>query len=59
MQQTVDPPRCPLLLAVALGAFVYSPLRTDPVAVLAVQVGLFPLLALSGVFMWKGAALRR
>ena len=48
-----------LLLAVALGAFVYSPLRTEPAAVLGVQVVLFPLLALSGLFMWKGAALRR
>ncbi|MDS0260150.1 hypothetical protein NDI56_12165 [Haloarcula sp. S1CR25-12] len=48
-----------LVLAVALGAFVYSPLRTDPTAVLAVQVGLFPLLALSGLLLWKGAALRR
>lgn len=48
-----------LLLAVALGVFVYSPLRTAPRAVLAVQAVCFPLLALSGVLMWKGAALRR
>ena len=48
-----------LVLAVALGAFVYSPLRTDPRAVLAAQVALFPLLALSGVLLWKGPALRR
>jgi len=48
-----------LLLAVALGAFVYSPLRTEPLAVLAVQAVLFPLLALSGLVMWKGPALRR
>ncbi|MDS0282506.1 hypothetical protein [Haloarcula onubensis] len=48
-----------LLLAVAAGAFVYSPLRTEPAAVLAVQAVLFPLLALSGVLLWKGAALRR
>lgn len=48
-----------LLLAVALGVFVYSPLRTVPEAVLAVQFVVFPLLALSGLLMWKGAALRR
>ena len=48
-----------LLLAVALGAFVYSPLRTDPAAVLAVQVVLVPLLTLSGLLMWTGPALRR
>jgi hypothetical protein len=48
-----------LLLGVGLGVFVYSPLRTEPLAVLAVQAVCFPLLALSGVLMWKGAALRR
>jgi len=46
-------------LAAALGAFVYSPLRTDPAAVLAVQAAVFPLLALSGVLLWTGPALGR
>jgi len=48
-----------LALSVALGAFVYSPLRTAPAAVIATQIVLFPLLALSGLLMWKGPALRR
>lgn len=48
-----------LLLAVALGAFVYSPLRTVPEAVLLVQTVLFPALALSGLLLWKGGRLRR
>jgi hypothetical protein len=48
-----------LLLAGGLGVFVYSPLRTDSTAILAVQVVLFPLLALSGVLLWKGGQLRR
>ena len=48
-----------LLLAVALGAFVYSPLRTVPEAVFAVQFVLFPLLALSGLLLWQGSRLRR
>lgn len=48
-----------LLLAVALGAFVYSPLRTDPGAVLAVRFVLFPLLAVSGLLLWQGPRLRR
>ena len=46
-----------LLLAVGLGVFVYSPLRTVPEAVVVVQVALFPLLALSGVLLWTGPRL--
>ncbi|WP_254272695.1 hypothetical protein [Haloarcula marina] len=48
-----------LLLALALGAFLYSPLRTVPTAVLAVQAVGFPLLALSGLLLWRGPRLRR
>ncbi|WP_318567822.1 hypothetical protein [Salinigranum marinum] len=48
-----------LALAVAIGAFVYSPLRTVPEAVLVVQVLVFPLLVVSGLLMWRGARLRR
>ena len=48
-----------LLLAVGLGAFVYSPLRTVPEAIIIVQAVLFPLLALSGVLLWKGPRLRQ
>jgi hypothetical protein len=48
-----------LLLAGALGSFVYSPLRTMPEAILVVQTVLFPLLALSGLLLWKGPQLRR
>jgi hypothetical protein len=48
-----------LLLAATLGAFVYSPLRTEPTAVLAVQAVLFPLLAVSGLVLWQGGRLGR
>lgn len=48
-----------LLLAGLLGVFLYSPLRTVPEAVLAVQALLFPLLAVSGLLMWKGPRLQR
>jgi xanthine/uracil permease len=44
-----------VLLAAAFGTFVYSPLRTVPEAVLAVQFVLFPLLALSGLRRWYRA----
>jgi len=40
-----------LLPAVALGVFLYSPLRTLSEAVLVAQVLLFPSLALSGVLL--------
>jgi hypothetical protein len=48
-----------LLLAVGLGTFVYSPLRTMEAAVLVVQALLFPLLLVSGLVMWKGPQLRQ
>jgi hypothetical protein len=48
-----------LALGAAIGAFVYSPLRTVPEAVLVVQVLVFPLLVMSGLLMWRGARLRR
>lgn len=48
-----------LLLAGLLGAFLYSPLRTVPEAVLAVQAVVFPLLAVSGLLMWRGQRLWR
>jgi hypothetical protein len=48
-----------LLFAVALGAFVYSPLRTDATFVLLVQALFFPALVATGLLMWKGGLLRR
>ncbi|RXK46890.1 hypothetical protein [Halorientalis pallida] len=48
-----------LLFAVALGTFVYSPLRTVAVAVLVVQLLVFPGLLLSGILLWKGPRIRQ
>ena len=48
-----------LPLAVAIGVFVYSPLRTEPSAVFAAQAVVFPLLALSGLLMWKGSEVQQ
>jgi hypothetical protein len=47
-----------LLVVTALGVFVYSPLRTNPTAVLVVQAVAFPVATLSGLLMWKGGRLR-
>jgi hypothetical protein len=46
------------VLATALGVYLYSPLGSVELAELAVQVVVFPALALSGVMMWKGHRIR-
>lgn len=47
-----------VLLATLLGVYLYSPLANMPLAELAVQVLVFPAVALSGVLMWQGNRLR-
>ena len=47
-----------ILLATLLGVYLYSPLADMPLAELAVQVVVFPAVALSGVLMWQGHRLR-
>jgi hypothetical protein len=47
-----------LVLATVLGVFLYSPLRTVQGSDLVLQVIVFPLLTLSGIFMWKGQVVR-
>lgn len=48
-----------LLLAVALGTYLYSPLADVRLAELAVRFAVFPALVVSGLLMWQGARLRR
>jgi hypothetical protein len=47
-----------LVLATALGVYLYSPLGDVAVVELAVQLLVFPALALSGLLLWKGHRLR-
>lgn len=47
-----------LVLATTLGAFLYSPLSSVQGSELVLQVIVFPLLTLSGLFMWKGHVIR-
>jgi hypothetical protein len=47
------------VLATALGVYLYSPLGSVAAVELAVQVLVFPALALSGLLMWKGPRIRR
>lgn len=48
-----------VVLATALGVYLYSPLGSVAAVELAVQVVVFPALALSGLLMWKGHRLRQ
>jgi type VI protein secretion system component VasK len=45
-------------LATALGVYLYSPLGEVAAAELAVQLVVFPALALSGLLLWRGGRLR-
>lgn len=48
-----------VVLATSLGVYLYSPLGSVEAVELAVQVLVFPALALSGLLMWKGHRIRR
>jgi hypothetical protein len=42
-----------------LGTFIYSPWGTNPTFLLATRLGLVPLLSVTGLVLWKQAALQR
>lgn len=42
-----------------LGLYLYSPLHSDPLWTDIARFGVFPLAALSGVWMWQQARLAR
>lgn len=45
--------------AILIGTFVYSPLRINDAFVLLMQVGMIPLLTLTGLVMWQQARVFR
>jgi hypothetical protein len=47
-----------LLLALGLGAALYSPFSELPESVTIVKFALLPLLAFTGLLLWKGHKLR-
>jgi thiosulfate reductase cytochrome b subunit len=49
--------RAHLLAAAMLLAYVYAPLHSELEA--AIRFGVFPLLALTGIAMWRAARIRR
>jgi MFS-type transporter involved in bile tolerance (Atg22 family) len=48
-----------VVFATILGLYLYSPLGDVTAVAFAVQALVFPALALSGLLMWKGHAIRR
>lgn len=48
-----------LVSAVALAAFIYSPLRSNSTFEMVMSYGVFPFLALTGMWMWQAPRLRR
>lgn len=48
-----------ILASIALGAFLYSPWRTHPSFFPIMGGAVFPLLTLSGLWMWQGPRISR
>jgi hypothetical protein len=48
-----------LTASVLLGTFIYSPFREDPVLIAIMQFAVFPVLAVSGAWMWQQGRLSR
>jgi hypothetical protein len=48
-----------ILASVGLGAFIYSPWRSNATFTLVMSLVIFPLLALTGLWMWQGARIQQ
>ena len=48
-----------IIFSIPIIGFVYGPVATIPVAAMIVKLGIFPILTLSGLWLWKGAAVKR
>ena len=51
--------RVHIALAIALGSWIYSPLRGMPAADAVVMFAVFPGLGVAGVALWQQARVRR
>ena len=43
----------------AIGTFVYSPWRNEPVFLGLIQILVIPILSLTGLWMWQGHRLKK
>lgn len=48
-----------ILASIPLIGFIYGPVSSIPQAVLALKWVIFPLIVLSGLWLWKGQSLKR
>ena len=46
-----------ILASVLLGAFLYSPLHNNATMTLAMTFCIFPIVALSGLWLWQGQSI--
>ncbi len=46
-------------VALVLGTYIYSPLRTDPLWTDIVRFGVIPLATLTGLWLWKQGRIAR
>ncbi len=51
--------RAHILMGIGLGIFLYSPLSTMPEARAVVLYGLFPLIGMTGFFLWQRGRLKQ
>jgi len=48
-----------IVFSIPILGFLYGPIATIPVASMMVRWILFPLVVLSGLWLWKGAVVKR
>jgi thiosulfate reductase cytochrome b subunit len=48
-----------IILSIPIIGYIYGPVASIPEAVMMIRFVLFPLVILSGLWMWKRAALKR
>lgn len=48
-----------LVSSAAIGTFVYSPWRNEPLFLLSMRVLIIPILTLTGLWMWQGQQLKK
>jgi thiosulfate reductase cytochrome b subunit len=48
-----------IILSIPIIGYIYGPVASIPEAVMMIRFVLFPLVILSGLWMWKGASLKR
>ena len=48
-----------IILSIPLVGYIYGPVSTIPVSAMIVRWIMFPIVVLSGFWMWKGQAIRK